>query len=87
MIYGLTDNFDKILENLKECHSDVALSRIIASVIQNILIDIPRKLTVQETLALTESVVLFFFSSIVCEQGKFDFLNLISNTLFFPQDH
>ena len=82
MTYGLTDNFDKILENLKECHSDVALSRIIASVIQKILIDIPRKLTVQETLALTESVVLFFFSSVVCEQGIVDLLNVISNNFF-----
>lgn len=69
MIHGLSENLMEILNNLKEYHSDVTLSRIIASIIQNILKEIPRRLTVQETLALTEAVVLFFFSGVVCEQG------------------
>lgn len=70
VIYGLSENLGEILNNLKEYHCDITLSRIIASVIQNILTDIPRRLTVHETLALTEAVILFFFSCVVCEQGK-----------------
>jgi hypothetical protein len=68
--HGLTNNYCKIFKSLKKYHCDVASSRIIASIIQTLLNEEQQQISVEETLSLTEAVILFFYSCLECDYGK-----------------
>lgn len=75
VLQGLLENFYKILDNLKFHHNDVTTSRIIASIINDLLSNISRPLSVEETMALADSVTLFFYCCIVYDKGISDICN------------
>lgn len=69
VLHGLADNLSRVFENFKTYHKDVARSRIIASVVCDLLTEMQRPLSVEETMNLTEAAVLFFYGCVVCDQG------------------
>ena len=67
--HGLKSNFCKIFKSLKEYHCDVNSSRVVASIIQTLLKEELQQISVEETLILTEAIVLFFYSCLVSDSG------------------